>query len=60
MRFSEGFSAGDPDDVVWILFDHVGIQIDQRDAHPLGGVLRGAEDDGLRHAVGRFQIARDL
>ena len=53
-------AARDADDVVRILLHHVGIVVDERDAHPFGGVLRRAEDDGLRHAVDGLEIFRDF
>ena len=53
-------AAGDADHIIRILLHHVGVAVDERNAHALGRLFGGAEDDRLGHAVRGLQIGRDL
>ena len=53
-------AACDTHDIIRVFLHHIGVEVDQRNTHPLRGVLRGTEHDGLCHAVSRFQIIGDL
>ena len=60
LAFSVYIAAGDPHHIIRVFAHHIGVEIHQFFAHPLGGVFSRAEHDGLCHAVGALEIARDL
>ena len=60
LTFSVCIAAGDPHHIIRVFAHHIGIEIYQFFAHPLGGIFGRAEHDGLCHAVGALEIARDL
>ena len=53
-------TAGNTDNIIGILLNHIRIQIDQGNTHTLCSIFIGAEHDGFGHAVGALQVSSDF